>query len=140
MKAFQWVGSLFKLSVYLLQSEAIIFNLGVDVIVLGFSIVVWVLGTACPERIISCWLQVAAFEGHAKVLKLLLQHKDVDVQDRAPHTGWVPMHEAALRGHVAIIKLLLQMGAPLNPRTPDNDTPRDLALRFNQRAVLEVLG
>ena len=74
------------------------------------------------------------------MLKVLLSHKDCDVQDRAPHTGWVPMHEAALRGHVAAVKLLLQLGAPLNPRTPDNDTPRDLAVRFNQRGVLELIG
>eukprot|EP00117_Sycon_ciliatum_P034431 scpid28750/ scgid26277/ Tyrosine-protein kinase HTK16 len=84
-------------------------------------------------------LKVAANEGHSGVVRALLQHKDCDVQDRAPHTGWVPLHESAMRGHVEVVKLLLQLGAPINPRTPDNDTPRDLALRFQHRAVVEVL-
>ena len=83
---------------------------------------------------------MAAYEGHVDVLKTLLSHKDCDVQDRAPYNGWVPMHEAALKGHVPIVKLLLDSGAALNPRTRDNETPRDIALRVNNQDILSVIG
>ena len=32
------------------------------------------------------------------------------------------------------------LNAPLRPRTPDEDTPRDLAVRYKQKEVVELLG
>ena len=35
--------------------------------------------------------------------------------------------------------MLLQLNAPLRPRTPDEDTPKELATRYKQREVVELL-
>ena len=58
------------------------------------------------------------------------------------YLGWVALHEASFRGHVEICKLLLSLNAPLRPRTPapDEDTPRELAVRYKQDKVVELLG
>lgn len=34
---------------------------------------------------------------------------------------------------------MLQFNAPLRPRTPDEDTPKELANRYNKRDVVELL-
>jgi hypothetical protein len=34
---------------------------------------------------------------------------------------------------------LLQLNAPLRPRTPDEDTPKELASRYKQKEVVELL-
>ena len=36
-------------------------------------------------------------------------------------------------------QVLLQLNAPLRPRTPDEDTPKELASRYKQREVVELL-
>ena len=35
--------------------------------------------------------------------------------------------------------MLLQLNAPLRPRTPDEDTPKELASRYRQREVVQLL-
>lgn len=37
------------------------------------------------------------------------------------------------------LQVLLQLNAPLHPRTPDEETPRDLALRNYHKKVVDVL-
>ena len=54
--------------------------------------------------------------------------------------GWVALHEAAMRGNIESVKCLLQLNAPLRPRTPNEDTPRDIAVQYKQQAVVELLG
>ena len=44
------------------------------------------------------------------------------------------------RGHVECVKVLLQLNAPLRPRTPEEDTPKELANRYKQKEVVELLG
>ena len=38
------------------------------------------------------------------------------------------------------VQTLLMLNAPLRPRTPDEDTPRELAARYKQKEVMELLG
>ena len=35
--------------------------------------------------------------------------------------------------------MLLLLNAPIRPRTPDEDTPRELAARYKQKEVVELL-
>ena len=67
---------------------------------------------------------------------------NADVQERNSTTGWVALHEASFRGNIESVKCLLQLNAPLRPRTPapDEDTPRELAVRYKQQTVVELLG
>lgn len=44
------------------------------------------------------------------------------------------------RGHLDCVKVLLQLNAPLRPRTPEEDTPKELAVRYKQKEVVEILG
>ena len=74
------------------------------------------------------------------MIKLLVETGNADVQERNAMTGWVALHEAAMRGNLESVKCLLQFNAPLRPRTPDEDTPRDLAVRYKQQTVVELLG
>ena len=55
-------------------------------------------------------------------------------------TKWVALHEAAMRGNLESVKCLLQLNAPIRPRTSDEETPYDLAVRYKQQAVVELLG
>ncbi len=71
---------------------------------------------------------------------MLVEKGGADVQDRNATTGWVALHEAAFRGHVDCVKVLLQLNAPLRPRTPEEDTPKELATRYKQKEVVELLG
>lgn len=87
----------------------------------------------------STSLQLAARNGHSDCIKLIVEKGGADVQERNATTGWVALHEAAFRGHVECVKVLLQLNAPLRPRTPEEDTPKDLAARYKQREVLELL-
>jgi tyrosine-protein kinase len=87
----------------------------------------------------STALQLAARNGFHEAVRLLVERGGADVQERNATTGWVALHEAAFRGHVECSKTLLKLNAPLRPRTPDEDTPRELAARYKQRDVVELL-
>lgn len=85
-------------------------------------------------------LQLAARNGHADAVRMMVEKGGADIQERNATTGWVALHEAAFRGHVDCVKVLLQLNAPLRPRTPEEDTPKELATRYKQREVVELLG
>lgn len=70
---------------------------------------------------------------------LLIKDGNAGVQERNSKTDWVPLHETALRGSVDCCKVLLQYYAPVRPRTQDKDTPRELAVRYNKTAIVELL-
>ena len=84
-------------------------------------------------------LHLAARSGHVEAVRLLVEKGGADVQERNATTGWVALHEAAFRGHVDVCMALIQLNAPLRPRTPDEDTPKELATRYKHREVVELL-
>lgn len=51
-------------------------------------------------------LCIAAFWGHADIVRLLLEHKaDINITNRA--TGWTPCHCAAFQGHGKVVLYLM---------------------------------
>ncbi|XP_041483640.1 tyrosine-protein kinase HTK16-like [Lytechinus variegatus] len=68
-----------------------------------------------------------------------LMIKGADPTLRHPRTGWVPLHEAAMKGHAGCVKELIMNGAPCHPRSADNDTPLDLARRYEHQHVVMYL-
>jgi len=48
-----------------------------------------------------------AYRGHEKLVKALLKHPDINV-NQTICTGWSPLHAAASNGHLSVIKLLLE--------------------------------
>ncbi|XP_013774828.1 tyrosine-protein kinase shark-like [Limulus polyphemus] len=74
-------------------------------------------------------LHYACRLNHASTAKLLIEEGGANVQCRAIENGWVPLHEAANSGHLTVIQVLLEVGAPCYPRSNDNETPLEVALR-----------
>ena len=85
-------------------------------------------------------LQLAARNNHSESIRRLVEKGGADVQERNASTGWVALHEAAFRGHTDCVRMLLLLNAPLRPRTPEEDTPRELAVRYKQKEVVDLLG
>ncbi|XP_038070624.1 tyrosine-protein kinase HTK16-like [Patiria miniata] len=83
-------------------------------------------------------LHTACIHNLPHICKLLLQ-RGADPTLRHPMTGWVPLHEAAMRGHSKCVEELLRFGAPCHPRSVDNDTPLDLARRYEHDATIRAL-
>ncbi|KAL4978296.1 ankyrin repeat-containing domain protein [Aspergillus desertorum] len=85
-------------------------------------------------------LDAAAHGGHEGTVKLLIEHPDVeldqkDIDDRTPFAN------AALTGHVGVVKLLLAQDNAVNPDSRDKDgrTPLMLAARAGNDDVIKAL-
>ena len=76
----------------------------------------------------------------AHIVRLLVEVGRADVQERNSSTGWVALHEAAFRGHLESVRMLIFLNAPIQPRTQEDDFPRDLAHRYGKKNVVELLG
>jgi ankyrin repeat protein len=66
-------------------------------------------------------LHVAALNGHAEIVKLLLEH-GADPNVRSSY-GWTPLHYAVFGGYLEVVKLLLERGADPNARDRYGATP-----------------
>jgi ankyrin repeat protein len=67
----------------------------------------------------------------------LLLRKGAD-PNIADDKGWTALHQAASRGNVQMIKDLIAAGADPTRRAKDGDTPGDVALIKNKRAVVSL--
>jgi uncharacterized protein len=79
-------------------------------------------------------LMMAALHGRLPWMRRLLErgakaHKD----------GWSPIHYAATGPEVKAVALLLERGAPLEARSPNEDTPLMMAARYGAEASVELL-
>jgi ankyrin repeat protein len=69
-------------------------------------------------------MHVAAREGHADILSVLIEHgADVDVRQASE----TPLHEASRNGKVEVGQFLLDRGADINARNNSDWTALDLA-------------
>ncbi|XP_060081204.1 tyrosine-protein kinase HTK16-like [Ylistrum balloti] len=75
-----------------------------------------------------------------EMIPILVEEGGAKVQSSAPKTSWVPMHDAAMRGNVRCIKALLKLHAPLMPRAEDEQTPLDLAIKYNREDCIRLLS
>jgi ankyrin repeat protein len=81
-------------------------------------------------------LLVACKKGHADLVRILWKHGARDaVFDEAR-----PIHIAAECGHTAIVRDLISWGEDPAVPTKRGATVRDIALRANNRALLELVG
>jgi len=80
-------------------------------------------------------IQIACFDGNASLLRTLILKGHADFHERSLDNGMVPLHEVAMRGNLDCVKVLLSFNASLHPRTPEGDTPKDLAARFSHLDV-----
>ncbi len=62
-----------------------------------------------------------------------------DLLYQTDEEGWTMLHRDALAGNATVVKILLEHGADPTLKTPDGDTPYDLAKCFGWKHVLELL-
>jgi ankyrin repeat protein len=62
------------------------------------------------------------------------------VDGRGSSAGHTPLHEAAFNGDLALARLLLESGADRSLRTPEGETPLDIATKHSRPDVVRLLG
>ena len=82
-------------------------------------------------------LHIAAFKGHAHIIRLLHQAKaDLESGD---NFGQTPLHMAGANGHRECAALLLLLGAKIDSLNEDNDTPIHYASREGKTDTVKLL-
>jgi len=98
--------------------------------------------------------QVARFERHHRaaeeIARMLILHKDIDIDAKNPRGGGTALHAVAWCGDVKLAKLLLDHGADVNSKSdrlirgprrplPYNQTPLHVAVRKRHEKMVEFL-
>ncbi|KAL7266228.1 hypothetical protein RUND412_011235, partial [Rhizina undulata] len=84
-------------------------------------------------------LHAAAWRGNEAVVRLLLEHKDVDVNAKT-NDGETPLYVAALGGNKVVVRLLLaHKDVDVNAKTNDGETPLYAAASTGEDAVVRLL-
>jgi uncharacterized protein len=79
-------------------------------------------------------LMIAALRGRLDWVERLLARGA-----KVHREGWSPIHYAATGPDVRIVQLLLSRGAPVDPRSPDADTPLMMAARYGAEDSVALL-
>jgi uncharacterized protein len=74
-----------------------------------------------------------------EIVRLLIA-RGSPVDGRGSPAGHTPLHEAAFNGDLALVRVLLDAGADRSARTPEGDTPLDIATKHNRDEVVRLLG
>jgi len=74
-----------------------------------------------------------------EIVRLLIA-RGSPVDGRGSPAGHTPLHEAAFNGDLALARLLLDSGADRSLRTPEGDTPLDIATKHKRVEVVRLLG
>ena len=84
-------------------------------------------------------LHYAAINGSSEIVKLLLD-ASAYVDCESPDDKMTPVMLAAMRGRVAAVEVLRDNGADLSLKNKDGLTAMDLAKRYGQDGVIDVLN
>ncbi|KAG8137048.1 hypothetical protein E2320_005590 [Naja naja] len=80
----------------------------------------------------------AAFRGDVDTLRMLLENKIIGVNERDDR-GSTLLHKAAGQGHLHVLEWLINREADCNIANDAGETPKDVAKRFAQLAVVAYL-
>ena len=83
-------------------------------------------------------LVAAAGNGHANIIKLLLKHKNIDINRYNPFSGHTALYAAAKNGHFTVTEQLLSKGADPNKKV-GGLSPLSTALENNHLEIIEQL-
>jgi len=70
----------------------------------------------------------ATYNGNAPILKMLVEHPDIDLDIQGPINGYTPLHDALWHGFVECAEILVNAGASLMLRGHDGKLPLDIAV------------
>jgi ankyrin repeat protein len=77
----------------------------------------------------------ATYNGNPEILRMLVQHPDIDIDVQGPINGYTPIHDALWHGYAECAQILLDAGARLDLKGHDGKTPLDVAVEvFGQDA------
>ena len=79
-------------------------------------------------------LMMAALRG-----KLELTEKLIAMGAKIQREGWTPLHYAATGPNVAVVALLLDLGAQIDARAPNGNTPLMMAANFGDEESVKLL-
>lgn len=83
-------------------------------------------------------IMLAAQQGHGSVVRLLLDHKSMQLD--ATHSCGTALSLAAANGHIEIVEMLMEDGRiDINQRSEDGSTPLHLATSVSHKEVVEAL-
>jgi hypothetical protein len=85
-------------------------------------------------------LMQAAMYGHASIVRLLLQHENVNIDTAEPFTGLTAFHFACLNGHADTVDVLVHAGCNMALKAHNGWTGRDAAQFHDHSVVLQRLS
>ncbi|XP_008106363.1 ankyrin repeat domain-containing protein 42 isoform X2 [Anolis carolinensis] len=80
----------------------------------------------------------AAFKGDLDTLRILLENRVININERDDR-GSTLLHKAAGQGHLHVLEWLINREADCDIANDAGETPKDIAKRFAQLAVVEYL-
>ncbi|MCO7191223.1 MULTISPECIES: ankyrin repeat domain-containing protein [unclassified Pseudoalteromonas] len=83
----------------------------------------------------------AGYMGHADIVRLLVgdRRAPLVLNTQGPNNGYTPLHDAIWHGHSEAAVEFIKGGAQLQLKTYENDTPLDLAERYQYTQIVEAL-
>ncbi|WP_299407960.1 ankyrin repeat domain-containing protein [Acaryochloris sp. IP29b_bin.148] len=70
----------------------------------------------------------ATYNGNPSILKMLVEHPNIDLDIQGPINGYTPLHDALWHGFVECAEILVNAGARLDLRGHDGKLPLDIAI------------
>jgi ankyrin repeat protein len=90
------------------------------------------------DAVMMTELEVWSRSGNlARVKQALLNGADINATDEA---GMTALHYAVLRAEIRVVQLLLNAGADVQSRSPEGETPIDLAKSAKENALVRVMN
>ncbi|QBF83308.1 ankyrin repeat domain-containing protein [Shewanella maritima] len=83
----------------------------------------------------------AAYMGHPDIVELLVKDKRAAqvLNAQGPNNGYTPLHDAIWHGNTEAAKAFIEAGALQDLTTYENDTPLELAERYQYQDIIELL-
>jgi hypothetical protein len=100
-----------------------------------------ILSTASPEEALDGWvstLHIAAQKGHESIVRTLLQHGNLDCNER-DSDGQTPLMHAVTGGHEAVVRILLAHGARIGEVNRDRRSALHMAALHRRESILRIL-
>ena len=69
----------------------------------------------------------ATYNGNPEILKILIEHPDIDIDIQGAINGYTPLHDALWHGYAECAEILVNAGARLDLKGHDGKTPLDIA-------------
>ena len=69
----------------------------------------------------------ATYNGNPEILKMLIEHPDINLNVQGPGNGYTPLHDALWHGFTECAQILIDAGARLDLAGHDGKTPLDIA-------------